>query len=141
MIKSYKSRLADETTDIIPLHTNNGKTGYRVVKFELLPVDADEDVESVVKVFTVDPGTPTANIDFQDATLLAAGIIRAGTGVSQPLTAITVFDNVKFNQDIYVTLKGNSYTKDVNYYLELDQMNLTEDEALVTIVKNLRNEQ
>lgn len=141
MIKSYKSRLADETTDIIPLHTNNGKTGYRVVKFELLPVDADEDVESVVKVFTVDPGTPTANIDFQDATLLAAGIIRAGTGVSQPLTAITVFDNVKFNQDIYVTLKGNSYTKDVNYYLELDQMSLTEDEALVTIVKNLRNEQ
>ena len=37
MIKSYKGLLADGGQDTIPLHTNDGKTGYKVIKFEIFP--------------------------------------------------------------------------------------------------------
>jgi len=138
-IISYKNRMADSTTDKIFLSTNDGLTGYSIHKLELMPIDADEDVESVLQIFAVDPGTPTDNINFADSTLLAAGVIRAGTGVAQPLTVTTVFENVKFNQNIFITLKGGSYTRDVNYYLELKESKLSLDEQTVATLTNIRN--
>jgi len=131
--------MADDTVDKINLSTNNGLTGYSITKLELMPIDADEDVESVVQIFAIDPGTASDNIDFSDTTLLGAGVIRAGTGVAQPLTVTTVFDNIKFNQDIFVTLKGGSYTRDVNYHIELKESKLSLDEQTVATLKNIRN--
>jgi hypothetical protein len=139
VMKSFRGKLADSEQQRIALSTNNGLTGYKIKKFELMPIDADEDVESTVKVYSVEQSTVDANIDFNQNTLLAVGIIRAGTGVSQPLTVITVFDNVKFNQDIFVTLKGGSYTRDVNYYIEVEQSTLRLDEQTVATLKNIRN--
>ena len=138
-MKSFRGKLADSEQQRISLSTNNGLTGYTIKKFELMPIDADEDVESTVKVYSVEQSTVDADIDFNQNTLLAVGIIRAGTGVSQPLTVITVFDNVKFNQDIFVTLKGGSYTRDVNYYMEVEQSTLALDEQTVATLKNIRN--
>ena len=138
-IVSFRSRMVDSTIDTISLHTTDGSTGYRIVKFELMPIDSDEDVEASVKVFSVPQATAIGNIDFSDNTLLAAGIIRAGTGVSQPLTAISVFDNMTFNQDIFITLKGGSYTRDVNYYIELEQIKLDLNENTVATLKDIRN--
>ena len=138
-IKSFRARGADNTIDTISLHTNNGAMGYRIKKFEIMPIDADEDVESVVKIFTVPQTSADANINFSDNTLLAAGIVRAGTGVSQPLTTTTIFDNMTFNQDVFVTIKGNSYTKDVNYYFELEQVKLDISENTVATLKDIRN--
>ena len=88
-----------------------------------------------------DPGTATADINFADSTLLAAGVIRAGTGVSQPLTVTTVFENEKFNQNIFVTLKGSGsgYNQDINYYLELKESKLSLDEQTVATLTNIRN--
>jgi hypothetical protein len=139
-IKSFRARGADNTIDTISLHTNNGSTGYRIKNFEIMPIDADEDVESVVKIYTIPQTSATADIDFSDNTLLAAGIVRAGTGVSQPLTATTIFDNMTFNQDIFVTIKGNSYTKDVNYYFELEAIKLDLGENTVATLKDIRNQ-
>ena len=139
IMKSFRGKLADSEQQRISLSTNNGLTGYTIKKFELMPIDADEDVESTVKVYSVEQSTVDADIDFNQNTLLAVGIIRAGTGVSQPLTVITVFDNVKFNQDIFVTLKGGSYTRDVNYYMEVEQSTLALDEQTVATLKNIRN--
>ena len=138
-MKSFRGKLKDSEQQRISLSTNNGLTGYKIKKFELMPIDADEDVESTVKVYSVEQSTVDADIDFNQNTLLAVGIIRAGTGVSQPLTVITVFDNVKFNQDIFVTLKGGSYTRDVNYYMEVEQSTLALDEQTVATLKNIRN--
>jgi hypothetical protein len=140
-IISYKNRLADTAVEKINLSTNDGLTGYSIHKLELLPIDADEDVESVVKIFATDPGTATADINFADSTLLAAGVIRAGTGVSQPLTVTTVFENEKFNQNIFVTLKGSGsgYNQDINYYLELKESKLSLDEQTVATLTNIRN--
>ena len=138
-IKSFRNRMIDNTVDTITLHTNTGATGYKIVKFELMPIDADEDVESTVKIFSIPQTGASVDINFADNTLLAAGIIRAGTGVTQPLTAVSIFDNMAFNQDIYITLKGSSYTRDVNYYIELEQIKLELNENTVATLKDIRN--
>ena len=138
MNKTFRALLADSKVDQIRLSTNDGLTGYQITKFDILPIDADEDVESVVQIYSVPQTTARNTINFDDPTLLAAGIIRAGTGVSQPLTAVTVFDNMKFNQDIFVTVKGNSYTRSINYYIELQQVKLSLDEATVATLKDMR---
>jgi len=141
MIKSYRGLIASGAQHTIPLHTNDGKTGYKVIKFEIMPVDANTTTENVVKIYKISQTTVTTDIDFNDNTLLAASAINDSTDPGQPPSAIVIFDNEVFNQDIYVTNKGHDATPAVNYYFELEQVNLTEDQALVAIVKNLRNEQ
>ena len=143
MIKSYRGKLAKGEQDTIPLHTNNGKTGYRIVKFQLMAIDPiSNNQESVVKIYLVPPAAVDGLIDFSDGTLLAAGYMESdGSGATPTFNeAAIMFDNVKFNQDIYVTHHEQG-SDACNYYIELEQMDLTEDQALVAIVKNLRNEQ
>jgi len=145
-IISYRGLLADGGQDTIPLHTNDGKTGYKVVKFQIMsntPVTAgaSESVVQVWKVKQATPSTTNVTIDFGDLTLLAAG---TWTGVDNPVYSNqqqVIFDNEIFNQDIYITHTNTDGSEAVNYYIELEQVDLTEDQALVAIVKNLRNEQ
>ena len=139
VMKSFRGKLADGEQERISLSTNNGLTGYRVTKFQLMPTDANIDVESVVKIYSVQETTVTDQVDFSENTLLAASIIRAGSGVAQPLTVTTIFDNIKFNQDIYITLKNSSYTAEINYYMELEKSDLALDEQTVATLKNIRN--
>lgn len=138
-ILSYKGLMTDGALETILLSTNKGEKGYLVRKFELMPQDPDEDIESAAKIFTTEPDAATTTIDFSDNRLLGAGIIRGGTGVSQPLTLITIFDHIIFNQDIYITMKGASYAANVNYYLELEVIKLSEDQAMVATLKDIRN--
>ena len=143
MIKTYKGMLADGGQDIIPLHTPDGKTGYRIVKFELMPqVIANKVAEHVIKLYKTFQTTIDGNVDFSDNTLLAAGFVNNDTNAyANPLAAVVIFDQEIFNQDIYVTHKDMAVGEDCNYYIELEQVKLTEEQALVTIVKNLRTEQ
>ena len=138
-IKSFRGKIADSTTDTINLHTNNGSTGYRIVKFEVMPVDptADE-AENVVKIFTIPQITESVTIDFSDNTLLAASFIE-GHGSTIYLTrTTTIFDNMTFNQDIYVSNKSPQ-AKAVNYYIELEAMPLALDENTAATLKDIKN--
>ena len=139
MIKTFRGLLVDGQQERIRLETIDGKTGYRIKKFDLLPIDPDEDVESAVKVYSIKQTVIDADINFSEQTLLAAGILRGGTSVGQPITLISIFDKVTFNQDIFVTNKGASYTRNVNYYLELETVSLDDVEATAVILKNFRN--
>jgi len=49
-----------------------------------------------------------------------------------------VFDNEIFNQDIYITHQ-DLQNQPINYYIELEQMDLALDEAIVATLKNIRN--
>ena len=139
---SYRGLLADGGQDIINLHTNDGKTGYKVIKFELIPpAPGVSNGENVVKMYKVEQTTIDGLIDFNDLALLAAGYYTAESSSYSDNETI-IFDNEIFNQDIYITntdarVNGTA----INYYIELEQIDLTEDQALVAIVKNLRNEQ
>jgi len=72
MIKTFRGLIADGDQDTIVLHTNNGLTGYRIVKLNIISttpgVTADE---AVVKIYKVKQTTIDAVIDFSDNTLVA----------------------------------------------------------------------
>jgi len=144
MIKSYRGLIADGAIDTIPLHTNDGKTGYKIVKFELFPFKpGQESVENVVTVHKILPTASTSAIEvnFNDNTLLAAATFHESHSDARIDDQVSIFDNETFNQDIYVTHTDTIGATPVNYYMELEQISLTEDQALIAIVKNLRNEQ
>ena len=42
MIKSFRGILADGAEERITLHTNDGKTGYRIVKFQIIVPEPGE---------------------------------------------------------------------------------------------------
>ena len=140
-MKSFRGRMADSVQDIIPLATNDGSTGYKIKKFDILPqAPITSDIEAVMKIFTV-PQTAFSNtVDFSDQTLLGVAIWWGGqTGTSNPQDWIQIFDNKIFNQDIYVasTFSGGSF--ECNYYIELEQIKLTLNENTVATLKDIRN--
>ena len=53
---------------------------------------------------------------------------------------VIVFDNMKFNQDIFVTnVDGGAENRAINYYIELEQVKLRLDENTVATLKDIRN--
>ena len=51
-----------------------------------------------------------------------------------------IFDNMTFNQDIYVTYKDDETAgKFINYYIELEQVKLDLNENTVATLKDIRN--
>ena len=141
-IKSFRGMIADLTTDTISLHTNTGTTGYRITKFQLMAEKpAGENQESVVKVFSIpQTATPTDLIDFSDNTLLAAAYLEgAADAKTESQIQTIIFDNMTFNQDIFITHKDSETGAKVNYYIELEQVSLALDENTVATLKDIRN--
>jgi len=140
-IISFRGKIEHGGIDTIPLQTNNGLIGYKIVKFELIPTDPGiANGENVCKIYKTDQtGSIDALIDFSDNRLLAAGYYAAESSSYSDNQTI-VFDNEKFNQDIYVTnsdARGNSSA--INYYFELEQMKLDLSEQTVVTLKDIRN--
>jgi hypothetical protein len=141
-IKTFRGLLTDGGQDTIHLHTNDGSTGYRIVKFQIMsnqPGAANQ--ESVVQIFKVEQtSVPTsgATIDFEDQTLLAAGVLIVPTNLYTVSSEI-VFDNEIFNQDIYVTHTDNESSTACNYYIELEQVKLDLNQNTVATLKDIRN--
>jgi hypothetical protein len=138
-IKTFRGLMTDDTQDTIVLHTNDGSTGYRIVKFQIIGPDSNENIESTLKVYKVKQTTIDDKIDFSDNTLLAAATMSGTTSSANTAAQVIVFDNEVFNQDIYVTLKGESYTANMNYYIELEQIKLDLSENTVATLKDIRN--
>ena len=75
-IKSYKGLMADDTQETIPLHTNDGSTGYRIVKFQAMAADTAKLQQSVLKIYKVEQTTIDDDIDFSDNTLVAVVLLK-----------------------------------------------------------------
>ena len=141
IIKSFRGKIADNGIDTIPLSTNDGSIGYRIVKFQLMAIDPNSNSqESVVKIFSIPQTTASETIDFSDNTLLGAGYLESDSSGSTPTfnEAAIIFDNMKFNQDIYVTHVEQG-SDAVNYYIELEQVKLDLNENTVATLKDIRN--
>ena len=138
-IISYKGILADGAQETLPLHTNNGKTGYKIVKFQAMAADTAKTQQSVLKIYKVEQTTITDDIDFSDLTLLGAIYFTKNDDTKYPITESTIFDNEIFNQDIYITHKDASTGELLNYYIELEAMDLALDEQTVATLKDIRN--
>lgn len=139
-IKSFRGLLEDGEVRTIRLSTNDGLTGYRIVKFQIIgekPAGANQ--ESVVQLWTVEQDSASAEIDFEIPTLLGAAYLEgAADAKTESQSQIIIFDHVKFNQDIYVTHSDSETGESCNYYIELEQVKLSVDEAAVATLKDMR---
>jgi len=150
MIKTFRGLIADGAQDTINLHTNDGKTGYKITKFELIGNNPQAgNQESVVKIYKVkqpEIGSSTPPvfadglIDFSDNTLLGVGVFKNYGAVDYNINDQVIFDQEIFNQDIYVThtdAAGSNLA--CNYYIELEQMPLDLNESTVATLQSIRN--
>jgi len=139
-IKSFRGLIADNVQDTITLHTNDGSVGYKIIKFQILPQNFNITDEYNVKIFKVQQSTNTTTFDFSDNTLLAGAYFEnsLNVGAEGSFEGTVVFDNEIFNQDIYVSAKSQSGGA-VNYYIELEQINLSLDQNTVATLKDIRN--
>ena len=139
MIKTFRGLLADGEEDKIRLSTKQGKIGYKIVKFDLISDQPTKVLaESVVKIFKVTQSSITDDIDFSDGNLLAVGLFSTDTSPAGPVEVVTIFEQEIFNQDIYVTHTESHGTGACNYYLELETINMTDNQAAVSTLRDIR---
>jgi len=140
MIKTFRGLIADGSQDTIVLHTNDGSTGYRIVKFEVIANQPGVvSQESVLKIYKVAQTAVDGLIDFSDNTLMASAIWFNKSSVDFPVSEQIIFDNEIFNQDIYITHSEVDASESCNYYIELEQIKLDLSENTVATLKDIRN--
>ena len=140
-IVSFRGLLADGAQERIPLQTNKGLIGYKIVKFQIITSlpGTGLDYESCLKIYKVLQTAVDAVVDFSDNRLLGVAYM---SGDSASVTAVQdtiIFDNEVFNQYIYITHVDSSAAQACNYYIELEQRDLALDEATVATLKDIRN--
>jgi len=135
-IKTFRGLIADTLTDTIVLHTNDGSTGYRIVKFQIIPATPGANIDAVVKIWKTSPAAATGTVDFSDQNLLAVAWMYNDTYETQDTI---VFDTEIFNQDIYVQHFDDKASNEINYYIELEQFKLDLNENTVATLKDIRN--
>jgi len=139
-IKTYRGKLADNAIDTIVLHTNDGSTGYRIVKFELMFVDVATSVKSVVQIWKVPQTAVSDTIDFSNQELLGVAIMSGKADqTAYPEDLVVTFDRDIVNQDIYITHAEVAGSASINYHLELEQMTLDLNANTVATLKDIRN--
>ena len=143
MIKSFRGKIADGGIDTIVLHTNDGTTGYKIVKLEIMSTEPyGSNAEHLIQVWSVPQavGSVTGAVDFNDPTLLASAIVNnAASGYTNASVPVIIFDNKTFNQDIDVTHIETHGSQACNYHLELEQVKLDLSESTVATLKDIRN--
>ena len=138
---SYKGTLAIGEEERISLATIQGKVGYTITKFQLISTTPGAgDYEYVGKITKVKDPNIGATINFTDADLLGVVYYKGKLSANEPASTDTIiFDNEKFNQDIFVNITdAGGGTIACNYYIELQTMDLSELETTMLTLKNLR---
>jgi hypothetical protein len=138
MIKTWRAKLADGDQDVIRLSTNDGMIGYKIIKFECMAADTTKLQQSVTKIWTREQDTIDDNIDFSNSELMGANYYTKNDDTKYPISESTIFDNVIFNQDIFITHKDANAGEEINFYLELEQVKLDLSEATVATLKDMR---
>ena len=140
-LKSYKSRIDDDSVQKLQLSTSNGSVGYRITKFQIINRSPGTNhTEAIIKIYKTNPGTAaTLDVNFSDNTLLAVAYYEDNATAGQTGKDVIIFDNEVFNQDIYVTYKDNSNETEANYYIELEQMKLDLNQNTLVTLKDIRN--
>jgi len=141
VVKTYRGQITSAGAERIRLSTIKGTVGYRIIKFESMPLGVNLTIENVMKIYKT-PQTAGSNvINFTDSDLLAATILKLGSSSSEALTMSVIFDREIFNQDISITSRDDGGSnRACNYYLELEVIPLASDEAAITTVKAMRGQ-
>ena len=143
-IKTYRGTLPIGEQEKIHLSTNNGLTGYRIKKFQIISTTPSITTsEFISQIFLTDQDwSITTTVDFSDSDLLAvAHLENVNTASALHSNATTIiFDNQTFNQDIFINITDAAgATTPCNYYLELEQFKLDINSATYHTLKNIRS--
>jgi len=139
MIKTFRGLLLDTEVDRIRLSTKKGKIGYKIINFQVIQQKpGQEDTESTVTVYKI-PFTPANAIDLSDGNVLAVAFYGGPQIASAyPIqTPPIIFEHEVFNQDIFIG-SNDLQSKAMNYYLELETINLTDNAAAVSTLRDIR---
>jgi len=139
MIKTFKGNLAPGDAMEIRLSRNDGLTGYKIAKFQLMPTNpGGGNFEYVSQVFAT-PHDASATVDFNDPTILAVALWHTANSYEVHFDKEAIFDDKIFNQDITITMADAAGGTTVcNYYLELEEMKLDLSEATVATLRDMR---
>ena len=147
-VKSFKGIITQNEVQKINLSNNDGKTGYRINKFQVFPNDIDGSTshEDLVQVWTskLAADNATNDADFTMGDMVAAAYYVRSSNPSAPYVATiaddqVVVDNVVFNQDIYISMKSGQTNQKINYYIELEQIKLDLVEQTVATLQSIRS--
>jgi len=141
-IKTFKGLLPIGVQERIHLSTNDGLTGYRLNKFQLMPSQPGINHQELIgQIFLTDQtNNITAEIDFSNPDIIAACYFVENPGTNVTPNVETVFDNETFNQDIFINITdANGGTVAANFYIELEQMKLDLNASTYITVKNIRS--
>ena len=138
---SYRGQLPIGEEERIRLATIKGKVGYKISKFQLISTTpGSANYEYVGKITKVKDPNIGPTVKFTDADLLAVVYYKGNLSSNESATTDTIiFDNEKFNQDIFVNITdAGGGTVECNYYIELETMDLSDLETTMLTLKNIR---
>jgi|TARA_R110002012_G_C11311609_1_gene574643 hypothetical protein len=142
-IITFKGKLPMGLQEKLHLSTNNGLTGYKIKKFQIISnAPGTQNWEYVAKIYLTDQtGSIGPTVDFSDTDLLAVVYDKGASPTSSPAVgSIIIFDQETFNQDIFVCIAdATGGTVECNYYVELEQFTLNLNESTYHTVKNIRS--
>ena len=142
MIKTFRGILADGGQDRIRLATKKGKIGYKIHKFQLAgDAPGQQSQESVVRLWKVKQSsvsTTAVDVDFSDGNMLAYGYAVDHDNPAYPMSQTVIFDQEIFNQDVYITHTEMQSSRACNYYLELEQVELSDNQSSMATLQSLR---
>jgi len=141
-ILSYRNLLASGGQDTIFLSTRKGEVGYRIIKFDAVAQEpSGASGTNVIQIWKEEQSTIGGTIDFSDNRLLGSAVASHNASAFQyPPVQHIMFDSEIFNQDIYISqLDADGNVTACNYYLELEVIKLSEDQAMVATLKDIKN--
>ena len=133
-IRTFRGLLKDSGITSIPLSTNNGSQGYRIVKLQTIGKTLGTAAsESILKIYK----TPQTGVS--DQTLLGVSFWKSHGDVYDSIQTV-IFDRKVFNQDIYLTHQDTAGDdQPINWYIELELVKLDLNENTVATLKDIRN--
>ena len=147
MKKTFKGLLTNGDQLRIRLSTNQGLKGYKITKMQALPhiPGSTVDTEIILQAFsTKRSSVPTAagdaKLNFDDPTLLGAVYYQDSVSASTASSFDVIIDEKIVNQDIFVTYSDQTgaASTQANFYLEMEAMAISKDEATVATLRDMR---
>ena len=144
-IITVRGQLPIGVEEKIHLSTNDGLTGYRIKKFQLMPsTPGTATAELVGKIrLKADPNIgPT--VDLSDSDIIAVcyyqNVPEQSSGAGQSVSNNIILDKETFNQDIFISVTdATTNTAPANFYIEIEKFTLNLNESTYHTVKNIRS--
>jgi hypothetical protein len=139
-IITFQGKLNIDQEQELFLRTSTGKTGYKIIKFQIISTTPGVGNQELVGKVT---SAPDANVgpvvDFSTAEVLAVAYQVDIGNANAAASDTIIIDNQIVNQNIFVQIgDAASGTTPANYYIELEKMSLSDIQSTQITLQNLR---